>query len=157
MSWGNWFATRVLNGHWVVIVLTTLPSSEYRCWAIDIPRTSNRSLPISSFNPSLTTTNSASSIRQPLLSTGVCIIPMMGMGSLAKVLRSWAGTVVSQRASVHLLITSVASDSFRMLYTLPESMRQPTLAFPICEFDLYCCTSNTSYHVFVWTVIIWTT
>ena len=135
ISWGNCFAMRVLNGYWVVIVLTILPSSEQRVWVIDIPRTSFKSLPMSGFNPSLTFTNSASSIRHPLLSTGACTIPMTGIGSLAKVLSSWAIAVVNHRAYVEFLIISVAifsSDSLSMLHTLPESMRSPTFIFPIC-------------------------
>ena len=137
ISWGNWFAMRVLNGHWNVILLIILPSSEQRVWVIKIPRISNKFLPISGFNSSLTTTKSASSNRQPLLSIGACIIPMTGIGSLAKVLSSCSGAAVSHRASVELLITSVASDSFKMLHTLPESMRSPTLVFPICRIVFF--------------------
>ena len=122
ISCRNWFAMRVLNGHWVAIVLTILPSFERRVWVIEIPRTSNKSLPITGVSPSLTTTFLTSSIRHPLLSIVACIIPMTGIGSLAKVLSSWAGAVVSHRARVELLTTSVARASFKMLHTLPESM-----------------------------------
>ena len=130
---GNWFTMSVLNGHWVVIVLTILPSSEKRVWVIEISSISNKSLPISGFIPSRKTTNSASSIRQPVLSIGACIIPMTGIGSLEKAMSSCAGAVVSHSASVELFIASVARNSFKKLHTLPESMRSPTLVFPICK------------------------
>ena len=159
ITWWSWFAMRVLYGLWVVIVLTILPSFEQRVWVIETPRTSNKSLPISGFNPSLTATNSESSIRHPLLFIGACIMPMTGIGSLAKVLSSCAGADVSHRARVELFITSVAWDSFKMLHTLPESMRSPTVVFPICKnrsfgFNLDCVASNASYHIIIWTMIV---
>ena len=77
------------------------------------------SLPISVFNPSLTSTSSAFSIRHPLLFIGACIFPMTGIDPLAKVLSSCAGAVVSHRARVELLIISVARDSFKMLHPIP--------------------------------------
>ena len=114
---------------------------------IETARTSNRSLPKSGFNPSRTTANLASLIRHSLLSIGACILPMTGIGSLAKVLTSSAGVVVSHRPRVELLTTSVERDSFKTLHTLPESMRRPTLLFPICKVVfLDCVTSNASYH-----------
>ena len=48
------------------------------------------------------------------------------MGSLANVLSSWAGAVVSYRAKVELSTISVARDLFKVLHTLPESIRSPT-------------------------------
>ena len=68
-----------------MILLMILLSLQNEVWVTDMPSASNRSFPMSGFRPSLTTTKSASSIRQPLLSTGVCIEPITGMGSFAKV------------------------------------------------------------------------
>ena len=68
-----------------------------------MPFASNRSLRIGDFRPSLTSTNSASSIRQPLPTSGVCIMPFTGMGSIAKVLRSQKGAVFSHHARKELL------------------------------------------------------
>ena len=96
-----------------------------------MPSASNRSSPMSSFMPSRTKTSSASSIPQTLLSTGVCIMPMMSMGSFAKVLTFLEGSVVSHSAREELLKISIASDSLKILHRLPESMRRPTFGFPI--------------------------
>ena len=62
---------------------------------------------MSSFRPFLATMNSSSLIRQQLLSTGVCIMPIMGMGYFAKGLSSLEATVGSHRAEEELLLTSV--------------------------------------------------
>ena len=57
---------------------------------------------------------------------------MIGICSLAKVLNSYEDTVIRRRASLKLLMTSVVSDSFKMLHTLPETITSPTFVFPIC-------------------------
>ena len=96
-----------------------------------MPIASNKSLPISDFRSSLTSTNSASSIRQPLHITGVCIMPFTGMGSIAKVLRSLEGAVFNHQARNELLFMPVANDSFWILQTIPGSIRGTTFVFPI--------------------------
>ena len=102
-------------------------------WVTEIPRASNKSLPISGFSPSRTTTISASSIRHPLLAIGACIIPRTFMGSFANVLSSWGGVVINHRARGEFSTISAARDSVKILHTLPESMSSPTWVFPICN------------------------
>ena len=68
---------------------------------------------MSGFRPCRITTISASSIRQPLLACGVCILPIRGLGSLAKVFRYFVGAVVSHRAKNELSMISVAINLFK--------------------------------------------
>ena len=136
ISWGNCFAIRVLNGHWDVIVLTILPPI-FGIWVTEIPRASNRSLPTSGFNPSRTTTNSASGSRHSLLAIGACIIPVTFMGSFENVLSSWGGAIINHRARGEFSTISEARDLGKILHTLPESMRSPTWVLPICKMVLF--------------------
>ena len=87
------------------------------------------------FRPSRTTANSALSVRQPLFTIGVCIIPITGISSLAYVFISIASAVDSHCASGEFSIISVANDLFNALQTPHESLGRPTFVC-ILEFKL---------------------
>ena len=66
-----------------------------------------------------------------MLATEFYIMPITEIGSMAKNLRSYAGSVVNHNSRDDLLIISVASDPFRMLPTVPELVKGPNFVFPI--------------------------
>ena len=70
--------------------------------------------------PSATTVNVAERVFQPLIDTGVCILPSMQIDLLEKVLSFGFAFWQSQIASELLSTTHDAFDWLRMLHALPE-------------------------------------
>ena len=80
---GNNFVIRNLYENCFVMLVTIIYWVKFKIEFREVPRASKRQPTITDFNPLRTTANSAYSIRQPLLDTGICIFAITGIVSLA--------------------------------------------------------------------------
>ena len=71
------------------------------------------------------------SLRQPLLYSGVCIVPVKRIDYLAKVFIPLQGAVISHCVREDFSFILVSNDSFRIIKTRLDSMKSPAIVLPI--------------------------